>query len=122
MAKIGSYGWSPRQMERINARRAARGKEQLINIRNPITEEQYNMVLKGKSQPAKKMEAEEEEPEMSLKKRAEERTKKFMEKFTPKGSMGIERGVKGSSSGVMKKGIRGGVGTSMQDSYNQFTA
>jgi hypothetical protein len=122
MAKIGSYGWSPRQMERINARRAERGKEQLVNIRNPITEEQYNMVLKGKSQPASKLEDDEEEPEMSLKERSEERTKKFMEKFTPKGSMGIERGVKGRSSGIMKKGIRGGVGTSMQDSYNQFTA
>jgi len=40
MAKKGSYGWSPRQMERINARRANRGQEKLINVNNYEEEDQ----------------------------------------------------------------------------------
>ena len=29
--KTGNYGWTPQQMERVNARRQERGQEQLIN-------------------------------------------------------------------------------------------
>lgn len=35
MAKYGNYGWSPRQMERVNARRKEQGKEELVNVNNP---------------------------------------------------------------------------------------
>lgn len=31
MAIYGQYGWTPAQMERINARRAARGQQELVN-------------------------------------------------------------------------------------------
>lgn len=40
MAKKGSYGWSPRQMEKINARRSNRGQEKLINVNNYEEEDQ----------------------------------------------------------------------------------
>jgi len=52
MARIGSYNWSPRQMERINARRMERGREPLINVKNIKTEEDYmaaqNLVASSK--------------------------------------------------------------------------
>ena len=52
MARIGSYNWSPRQMERINARRMERNREPLVNVKNIKTEEDYraaqNLVASSK--------------------------------------------------------------------------
>jgi hypothetical protein len=118
MAKYGNYGWSPRQMERINERRAKRGQEELRNRRyeGEPEEERQSPSVRPMPSPIGK------EEDIDMKGEAEERTRKFREKFKPKGSMGIERGVKSNFPSVIKKGIRGGVGTSMQDSFNQFTA
>jgi hypothetical protein len=113
MAKIGSYGWSPKQMERINARRAARGREQLINLRNIETEEDLqkaqNLVASSKdTRKPVTMQAKAGATDMG--KEAEERTKKFREKFKPKGSMAAEYGYKSSFPTPISKGLREAAG------------
>jgi len=55
MAKYGQYNWTPDQMERINARRARRGQEKLVNTKygyegEDSDENQVSPVMK-KSQP-----------------------------------------------------------------------
>jgi len=123
MARIGQYGWSPRQMERINARRMERGQEPLVNLRNIKTEEDLqkaqNMLAssKDKRKPVT-MQAETKRP--SMKDEAEERTKKFREKFKSKGSMAAEYGVKSKLPSVMKNGVKGGVGV-MQNSLDRLS-
>lgn len=115
-------------MERINARRMERGRDPLVNLRNIKTEEDYrsaqNLIANSseKRKPATIQTDEEGIESLSMKKEAEDRTKKFREKFGPAGSMGIERGVKSSFPSLLKRGVQGGIGTSMQNSFNQFTA
>ncbi len=123
MAKIGSYGWSPKQMERINARRAARGREQLINLRNIETEEDLqkaqNLVASSKDT-RKPVTMQAKVGATDMRKEAEERTKKFREKFKPKGSMAAEYGVKSRFPSAMKNGVKGGVGV-MQNSLDRLS-
>lgn len=74
MARYGNYGWSPRQMERINERRAKRGQEELRNLRyedKPEEERQRPMP----SSVGGGME------EMSLKDRQAKRTADFNKSF-----------------------------------------
>ena len=117
MAKYGRYGWTPEQMERINERRAKRGQEELRNLyyEDRPQEERQRPVAR----PAQDSEDEEE----SLKARQAKRTEEFRKKFGAKGLMGIERGVKSSFPSAIKKGIKGGVGTStLTDAYNRGRA
>ena len=89
MAKIGSYGWTPKQMERINARRMERGREPLINLRNIQTEEDYKSAqnLIARSNEKRKPVVMQDEEEKSLKQRTAERTEDFKSKFKPSDSM-----------------------------------
>jgi hypothetical protein len=125
MAKVGSYGWSPEQMARINARRSAAGQEKLVNLNNPITEEDFNSIVRNASKRAEAKTTspsteEDEDENLSMKKESEDRTKKFREKFKPAGSMATEYGVKSRMPSVIKGGVKGGVGV-MQDSLNRLS-
>lgn len=146
MAKIGSYGWSPRQMERINARRMERGRDPLINVRNIKTEEDYraaqNLVASSKDnrkpvamQADKEMSMQEEaqertrkfkekfKPAGSMKLEAEERTRKSKEKFKPAGSMAAEYGYKSSFPTPISKGLREAAGKPLiRKSWDEMTA
>ena len=123
MAKVGNYYWSPRQMERINARRAARGREPLVNLRNIKTEEDLkkaeNLVASSKDK-RKPVTMQDKTARLSMGEEAEERTRKFREKFKPKGSMAAEYGVKSRFPSVMKNGVKGGVGV-MQNSLDRLS-
>ena len=128
MAKIGSYGWSPEQLARINARREASGRTAYLDKRMQDQDysrrylDEANSYI-NKSKQIAPTSPEDDEKEMSLVERQAQRTKKFREQFSPKGSMLTEYEVKSKTPGLMKSGIKGGVGTSvMQNSYNQFTA
>ena len=101
-------------MERINERRAARGQEELVNLKYEDRPQK-----KRQLPPVKPRQIQDEE-DIGMKAKAEERTKKFREKFSPKGSMGIERGVKSGFPSAVKKGVKGGVGTSLQESFNRL--
>lgn len=110
-------------MERINARRAARGREQLVNLRNIKTEEDLqkaqNMLASAKdTRKPVTMQAKVGTADMG--KEAEDRTKKFREKFKPKGSMAAEYGVKSRFPSAMKNGVKGGVGV-MQNSFDRLS-
>jgi hypothetical protein len=109
MAKIGQYNWSPRQMERINARREARGRESLVNLKNIKTEEDLqkaqNLVASSKDT-RKPVTMQTKVGATDMGKEAEERTRKFREKFKPKGSMAAEYGVKSSFPTPISKGLR----------------
>jgi hypothetical protein len=123
MARIGQYNWSPRQMERINARRAERGRESLVNLKNIKTEEDLqkaqNLVASSKdTRKPVTMQAKAGATDMG--KEAEERTRKFREKFKPKGSMAAEYGVKSRFPSAMKNGVKGGVGV-MQNSLDRLS-
>ena len=116
MAKYGRYGWTPEQMERINERRAARGQEELVNLKYEDKPRMERQRLSTKP----RLVQEDEGENLSMKQEAEERTKKFRERFGAKGSMGIERGVKSGFPSAVKKGVKGGVGNSLQDSFNRL--
>lgn len=109
MARIGQYGWSPRQMERINARRMERGKEPLVNLRNIKTEEDIqkaqNMLASSKDK-RKPVTMQDTMGKLSMGKEAEERTRRFREKFKPAGSMAAEYGYKSSFPTPISKGPR----------------
>jgi hypothetical protein len=116
MAKIGQYNWSPRQMERINARREARGRESLVNLKNIKTEEDLqkaqNLVASSKDtrKPVKPVNPElDEENKSSMLEEAKRRTEAFRAKFKPEGSMAAEYGVKSSLPSALKNGFSKGV-------------
>jgi hypothetical protein len=113
MAKIGQYNWSPRQMERINARREARGRESLVNLKNIKTEEDLqkaqNLVASSKDtrKPVKPVNPElDEENQSSMLEEAKRRTEAFRAKFKPEGSMAAEYGYKSSFPTPISKGLR----------------
>lgn len=126
MAKAGSYGWTPEQLARINARREVSGKQPYIDKR--MQEQDYAMKYLGETdmyskrkKPSGQASPDENEEEMSLAERQAKRTNEFREQFSPKGSMAVEYGVKSKAPSLIKSGIKGGVGTSMmQDSYNRI--
>lgn len=110
MARIGQYNWSPRQMERINARRMERGRNPLVNLKNIRTEEDYesakNLISKPSPAASPINPDVEDNGKISMIKEAEDRTKKFREKFKPKGSMAAEYGVKSRFPTPISKGLR----------------
>ena len=126
MARIGQYGWSPRQMERINARRMERGQEPLVNLRNIKTEEDIqkaqNMLASSKDK-RKPVTMQDTMGKISMGKEAEERTRKFREKFKPTGSMAAEYGYKSSFPTPISKGLREAAGKPLiRKSWDEMTA
>lgn len=111
-------------MERINARRMERGRNPLVNLKNIRTEEDYesakNLISKPSPAASPINPDVEDNGKISMIKEAEDRTKKFREKFKPKGSMAAEYGVKSRLPSVMKNGVKGGVGV-MQSSLNRLS-
>ena len=152
MARERSYGWSPEQMARINARREARGKDPYIdkNMRyedyagryesagqkyspqNQISTQAPQKSLrerrleKGSMKDEARARTEEFSkrfnPKVSMKDEAKARTEEFSKRFNPKGSMRIESAVESEAEKLKRK--RGiGISTpSIQGSYNRFTA
>lgn len=126
MARIGQYGWSPRQMERINARRMERGQEPLVNLRNIKTEEDIqkaqNMLASSKDK-RNPVTMQDTMGKLSMGKEAEERTRKFREKFKPAGSMAAEYGYKSSFPTPISKGLRETAGKPLiRKSWDEMTA
>lgn len=126
MARERIYGWSPEQLARINARREASGQEAYIDKRfsDPNyanryigQSESYAPRMQKSISPAAK---DEEKDKLSMGTGAEDRTKKFREKFKPKGSMAAEYGVKSRLPSVTKNGVKGGVGV-MQNSLDRLS-
>lgn len=78
MAKYGNYGWSPRQMERINERRAKRGQEELRNLRYENKPEEERQRPSSRPMPSPLDGGMEE---MSLKDRQAKRTADFKKSF-----------------------------------------
>ncbi len=100
-------------MERINARREARGRESLVNLKNIKTEEDLrkaqNMVASTNDtrKPVKPVNPElDEENQSSMLEEAKKRTEAFRAKFKPEGSMAAEYGVKSSFPTPISKGLR----------------
>lgn len=138
MATYGKYGWTPEQLERINARRARKGQGELVNTSDmggyaeqgdsdekpqakrkpafptdrPSALDQY----KGQKGLGERM-AEQD----SMKDEAEERKKEFAKKFKPAGAMAIEKNVASEAAKLNKRGV--GISTpSIQKSYKRITA
>lgn len=125
MARERTYGWTPEQMARINALREARGQNPYIDKNMGREDYSRRYIYEAESRSAGKRgtasgDQVKDEEEMSLADKQAERTKKFREKFAPKGSMAAEYGVKSRMPSVMKGGVRGGVGTSLQDSFDRI--
>ena len=112
--KTGSYGWTPQQMERVNARRQERGQEQLINQNVEPQggadgyDKYYSDVQKKSKRPAgiakSKYDLEKEAASKSpLSKRLKESDVSFEEKFRkkqmlPKEIGGMKRGISSPST------------------------
>ena len=101
MAKYGRYGWTPAQMERINERRAARGQEELRNLYYEDRPQEERKRPSARPRPVQEEEEEENfkdkfKPKDYMKSQAEDRTKKFRERFGAKGSMAAQYGYKSS--------------------------
>lgn len=96
MKRARTYGWSPEQLARINARREARGQEAYIDKR--FSDQDYAKRYTGESESyaAKKNKPAMSRPvgdgmeEMSLKDRQAKRTADFRKQFSPDGSMNAE--------------------------------
>jgi len=95
-----NYGWSPRQLARVNARREARGRDVLVDrkLNEPDYAQKY--LNEEESYAAKKQAREsvgqEDEDEGSLAERQADRTRRFKERFGEKGSMAARYGYKSS--------------------------
>jgi hypothetical protein len=143
--KPRSYGWSPEQMARINARREARGADLYIDEdmgdgdymeryesesgkygakatqRKPAFPSKRPSTLdayNGQKSPRDKM-----AERGSMKDEAKARTEEFRKKFKPEGSMGIEKSV-GSEAEKLKRNRGMGISTPsyLQGSYNRIGA
>jgi hypothetical protein len=126
--KTGSYGWTPQQMERVNARRQARGQEQLLNANtgNQESSDDYNKyygeVQKKSNKPVRitksKYDLEKEaasktplsqrikESGTSFKSKQEEDQSTFREKFRKKQM--LPHGMGGMKSGISSPSTRQG--------------
>jgi hypothetical protein len=126
MAKEGNYAWSPRQMERINARRAARGREQLVNLRNPQYQEESEDQPKTQRKPAFPSERpsalDQYKGQKGLRERMAEKgsMKKEMEDENRLRQVG--RSVESEVEKMKRKPTMGISTPSLQGSYSRFTA
>ena len=123
MAKEGNYAWSPRQMERINARRAARGREQLVNLRNPQEDEEEKVTQRKPAFPSERPSAlDQYKGQKGLRERMAEKGSLKSEIQDKNRAMQVARAVE--SEDEKRKRNRGmGISTpSLQSSFNRFTA
>jgi hypothetical protein len=115
--KTGSYGWTPQQMERVNARRQARGQEQLLNANTGNQEgadnynKYYGEVQKKSNKPVGITKSKydidkEKESGTSLSKRIKGRDTAFEEKFGKKRM--LPQGMGGMKSGISSPSTRQG--------------
>ena len=130
MGKEGNYGWSPRQMERINDRRAARGQEQLVNSNND-EEEYYEDQPETQRKPAfpsnRPSALDAYKGQKSLGERMAERPSTldaYKEKNKAlQANRAVEGAVKEENEERKRKGGKGiSTPSSIQGSYNRFTA
>jgi hypothetical protein len=122
MAKEGKYGWSPRQMERINARRAARGQEQLVNLNNPYKEDQED-ARKIPAYPSQRPSAlDQYKGQKSLRERMAEKGSLKSEIQDKNRASQVGRAVKSEDEKRKRKGGKGISTPSLQSSFNRFTA
>jgi hypothetical protein len=126
MAKEGNYGWSPRQMERINARRAARGQEQLVNSRNPQYQEESEDQPKTQRKPAfpsnRPSALDQYKGQKSLSERMAERGSMKSEIQDRNRASQVGRAVESENEKRKRKGGKGISTPSLQSSFNRFTA
>lgn len=91
MARERTYGWTPEQMARINARREARGQQPYIDKNMGREDYAKKYLAESDSYSGKKRGAEvipeEDDNEVSLTDRQAERKKAFREKFKPTTSL-----------------------------------
>ena len=124
MAKEGNYAWSPRQMERINARRASRGREQLVNLRNPQEDEEGKVTQRKPAFPSERPSAlDQYKGQKSLSERMAEKGSLKSEIQNRNRAMQVARAVESEDE---KRKRKGGMGVStpntLQGSYNRVTA
>jgi hypothetical protein len=126
MAKEGNYAWSPRQMERINARRAARGREQLVNIKNPQYQEESEDQPKTQRKPAFPSERpsalDQYKGQKSLSERMAEKGSLKSEIQDRNRASQVGRAVESENEKRKRKGGKGISTPSLQGSFNRFTA
>lgn len=135
MARIGSYNWSPRQMERINARRMERGREPLVNVKNIKTEEDYraaqNFVASSKDnrKPATPAFPSERPSALDQYKGQKSLSERMAEKGSLKSDIQdknrasqVARAVESEDEKRKRKGNKGISTPSLQSSFNRFTA
>jgi hypothetical protein len=131
MAKYGKYGWTPEQMERINARRAAGGRDKLVNLNNPQyeeesyeTEEQPQTKRKPAFPTDRPSALEQYKDQKGLGERMAERGSledEFRKKIQAKWLMDIEEKIAAEAEKLNKRGK--GISTpSLQGYFNRFTA
>ena len=123
MAKEGNYAWSPRQMERINARRAARGREQLVNLRNPQEDEEEKVTQRKPAFPSERPSAlDQYKGQKSLSERMAEKGSLKSDIQAKNIASQVGRAVESEDEKRKRKGSKGISTPSLQGSYNRFTA
>jgi len=132
--KPRSYGWSPEQMARINARRQTKGKDLYIDKKmggedymNRYESESGKYGAKsGQRKPAFPSERpsglDKYRGQKSVRERMEESKAGFSERFAPKGTLGDTMKTN-SEIGKIKRKPGMGISTpALQSSYSRFTA
>jgi hypothetical protein len=115
-------------MERINARRAARGREQLVNLRNPQEDEEEKVTQRKPAFPSERPSAlDQYKGQKSLGERMAERPSTldaYKEKNKAlQANRAVEGAVKEENEERKRKGGKGiSTLSSLQGSYNRFTA
>ena len=123
MGKEGNYGWSPRQMERINARRAARGQEQLVNLNNPYKDNDEQKTKRKPAFPSERPSAlDQYKGQKSLRERMAEKGSLKSEIQDKNRASQVGRAVKSEDEKRKRKGGKGISTPSLQSSFNRFTA
>lgn len=126
MAKYGRYGWTPDQMERINARRARRGQEKLVNTKYEYEDEdsnenQVSPVMK-KSQPESTSALDQYKAQKGLRERMAERGSLKDEMEEKNRSRQVNRSVESEIDKMKRKQNRGISTPSIKSSFNRMTA
>jgi hypothetical protein len=124
MAKEGNYAWSPRQMERINTRRAAKGREQLVNLRNPQEDEEEKVTQRKPAFPSERPSAlDQYKGQKSLSERMAEKGSLKSGIQDKNRAIQVARAVESENEKRKRKGGMGvGTPNTLQDSYNRVTA
>ena len=126
MAKYGQYNWTPDQMERINARRAKRGQEKLVNTKygyegEDSDENQVSPVMK-KSQPESTSALDQYKAQKGLRERMAERGSLKDEMEEKNRSRQVNRSVESEIDKMKRKQNQGISTPSIKSSFNRMTA